>query len=368
MLQPGNTRQLLYVLAPTPRPAFPKSSLFLPHYTPGQILPLGKLDLTWTGPYGETGHLMTSVLGRRAPPVAPALALRLPQPDPPVGDRPPLEVDVTILGWGSDEINQWECATMKLRLALRSPVPVSDKDKTIHVGCQWLVVNKVKPPPPKEEPIIPTAPLEPTPSRSLLSQAQRFPHLLPRLSRPATPLTPSSTPSTPQPPPTMSRQSSNTSNVSSRAPPQASEPPLFPPAPYLDVVDDGREPGPYDGFIDFTDHSLQLTQVELQDLDTAPVIRDETPRASIDGGQVLPPPPPAKSKTYPEGFVDFELLLMPERRGLGHVQGLRILQVYDPDNLEKAGGRVLAEFPTLGEVWIKPPGSIIQQLRPDVSV
>lgn len=368
MLQPGNTRQLLYVLAPAPRPDFPKSSLFLPHYNPGQMLPLGKLDLTWNGPYGEMGHLMTSVLGRRAPPVPPTTILRLPKPELQTGDRPALDVDVTILGWDK-EVREWDCVAMNLRLALRSTVPVSDNERTIHIGCQWLVVKKVKPPPPQEEPVIHTTPLEPTPSRSLLSQAQRLPHLLPtRLSRPATPLSPATAPATPQPAPNMSRQTSNTSTTSAKPPLQPSAPELFPPAPYLDVIDDGREPGPYDGFIDFTDHSLQLTKVELRDLETAPIIRDETPRTSIDGGQVLPPPPPAKSRTYPEGFVDFQLLYMPERAGLGHIQGLRILQAYDPENLEEGGGRVLAEFPTLGEVWIKQSDTTIIQMETEEAV
>ncbi|KAI5452361.1 hypothetical protein NCC49_000921 [Naganishia albida] len=362
LLQPGNTRQLLYVLAPTPRPAFPKSSLFLPHYNPGQMLPLGKLDLTWSGPYGETGHLMTSVLGRRAPSVSPTAVLRLPRPAASAGDRPELEVDVTILGWDREEIKEWQCVGMNLRLALRSTVPLKDDERTIHIGCQWLVVKKVKPRPPQEEPVIHTTPLELTPSRGLLSQAQRLPHLLPiRLSRPATPQSPAPASNTSQAP-SMSRQASNISTTSTKPQVPPSEPELFPPAPYLDVIDDGCQPEPYDGFIDFTDHSLQLTKVELQDLERAPVVRDETPRTSIDGVQVLPPPPPAKSKTYQEGYVDFQLLCMPERAGLGHIQGLRILQAYDPENLEEGGGRVLAEFPKLGEVWIKPSDEFVRQL------
>lgn len=364
MLQPGTTRQLLYVLAPTPRPAFPKSSLFLPQYTPGQMLPLGKLDLSWSGPYGEPGHLITSVLGRRAPPISPLASLRLPLADPSAQDRPPLDVDVTILGW-EKEVRQWECAVMKLRLAIRATVPLGVEDRTIHVGCQWLVVNKVKPPPPQEAPAIHTAPLEPTPSRGLLSQAQRFPHLLPnRFSRPATPASSTSTPG-PETPPAMSRQASNTSTAKEPSP--LAVPAEFPPGPYLDVTDDGREPQAYDGFIDFTDHSLQITKVQLQDLETPPVIRDETPRTSIDGSQVLPPPPPAKAKALPEGFVDFNLLLMPECIGLGHIQGLRILQVYDPDDVNHGGGRVLAEFPTLGEVWIHPNPELLKQIDADVS-
>ena len=364
MLQPGNTRQLLYVLAPTPRPAFPKASLFLPHYIPGQMLPLGKLDLAWSGPYGEPGHLVTSVLGRRAPPLPPTAVLRLPLPDFRNQDRPPLDVDVTILGW-ERKVKQWERAIMKLRLAIRSTVPLGVEDRTIHIGCQWLVVKKVKPPPPEEAPIIETAPLEPTPSRSLLSQA-RLPHLLPnRFSRPATPASVSSTPAPPTPP-VLSRQTSHVSTA--KEPSTAAVPSEFPPRPYLDVVDDGREPQSYDGFIDFTDHSLQITKIELQDLETSPVIRDETPRTSMDGTQVLPPPPPPKSKALPEGSVDFNLFLMPERVGLGHIQGLRILQIYDPKDVDFGGGRVLAEFPTLGEVWINSNPALFRRLEVEAEV
>ncbi|KAJ9094426.1 hypothetical protein QFC21_005965 [Naganishia friedmannii] len=354
LLQPGNTRQLLYVLAPAPRPEFPKSSLFLPHFTPGQMLPLGKLDLSWNGPYGESGHLMTSVLGRRAPPVSPVLSLRLPRTETVADERPPLEVDVTILGWDKERIRMGEHATMNLRLALRSPTPITDENKMIYIGYQWLVIKKVKPPPKAETPMVNVSvPLEPTPSRSLLSQAQRFPHLLPsRLSRPATPITPATAPGTPVSTP-LSRQTSNASEASAKPVPHPSAPSPFPPRPYLDVIDDERERQPFDGYIEFSGTSLEVTQVELKDLETTPIVRDESPRTSIDGSQVLPPPPPAKTKQQPEGFVDFGILLMPMHRGLGYIEGLRILQIYDRKDLVKGGGRTLAEFPTLGEVWIE---------------
>lgn len=354
LLQPGNTRQLLYVLAPARRPEFPKSSLFLPHFTPGQMLPLGKLDLSWSGPYGESGHLMTSVLGRRAPPVSPVLSLQLPRTEAVTEERPPLDVDVTILGWDKERIKRGEHATMKLRLALRSPIPVTNENRTIYIGYQWLVIKKVKPPPKPETPVINVpAPLEPTPTRSLLSQAQRFPHLLPsRLSRPATPISPATAPGTPAPTP-LTRQTSNASEASAKRTTHPSAPSLFPPRPYLDVVDDEREPQVFDGRIDFSGTSLEITQVELKDLEMASIVRDESPRTSVDGGPVLPPPPPAKTKHQPEGFVDFEILLMPMQNGLGYIEGLRILQIYDRKDLVKGGGRTLAEFPTLGEVWIE---------------
>jgi hypothetical protein len=357
LLQPGNTRQLLYVLAPAPRPEFPKSSLFLPHFTPGQVLPLGKLDLSWSGPYGESGHLMTSVLGRRAPPVSPVLSLRLPKTETVAEDRPPLDVDVTILGWDKERIIRGHYATMNLRLAVRSPTPVTDENRIVYIGYQWLVIKKVKPPPKPEIPVVNTpAPLEPTPTRSLLSQAQRFPHLLPsRLSRPATPVSPATVPGTPAATP-LSRQTSNASEASAKPVLQTAAPAFFPPRPYLDVIDDEREPQVFDGLIEFSGTSLEITEVELKDLETAPIVRDESPRTSIDGGRILPPPPPppaAKTKHQPEGFVDFSILLMPLKKGLGYIEGLRILQIYDRNDLVKGGGRTLAEFPTLGEVWIE---------------
>jgi hypothetical protein len=85
-LFPDDTRQYLFTLSPdetypvkegesstssstgTPRSVFP------PSYTPGSILPLGRLDMAWfSAPYREAGRLQTSTLNRRVPPpVAPA--------------------------------------------------------------------------------------------------------------------------------------------------------------------------------------------------------------------------------------------------------------------------------------------------------
>lgn len=79
-LFPDDTRQYLFTLSPdetyprkegessTPRSVFP------PVYTPGSILPLGRLDMAWfSAPYRESGRLQTSTLNRRVPqPIAPA--------------------------------------------------------------------------------------------------------------------------------------------------------------------------------------------------------------------------------------------------------------------------------------------------------
>lgn len=54
----NSVRQYLYVLSPVPNsiPALPGSSQ-----------PLGRLDIVWKTPHGETGRLQTSMLGRRVP-------------------------------------------------------------------------------------------------------------------------------------------------------------------------------------------------------------------------------------------------------------------------------------------------------------
>jgi hypothetical protein len=57
MMQPQDLRQYVYILTPTPEliPSFPISQ------TPGATIPLGRLDISWRGPFGEPGRLLTSV-------------------------------------------------------------------------------------------------------------------------------------------------------------------------------------------------------------------------------------------------------------------------------------------------------------------
>ncbi|KAH9946330.1 DUF974-domain-containing protein [Epithele typhae] len=61
LLQPQDVRQYIYVLSPNKPPPFPVV------HTPGSILPLGRLDISWRSSFGEPGRLLTSTLSRRIP-------------------------------------------------------------------------------------------------------------------------------------------------------------------------------------------------------------------------------------------------------------------------------------------------------------
>ncbi|KAF5324548.1 hypothetical protein D9611_004478 [Ephemerocybe angulata] len=73
IMQPQDTRQYLYILTPKKTTAVP------PALTPGSIIPLGRLDISWRSSFGEPGRLLTSMLTRRIPfPSAPAPASAIP--------------------------------------------------------------------------------------------------------------------------------------------------------------------------------------------------------------------------------------------------------------------------------------------------
>ncbi|KAJ8078463.1 hypothetical protein PM082_012745 [Marasmius tenuissimus] len=74
LMQPQDMRQYIFILRPITAPLEPVV------HTPGTIIPLGRLDLSWRSSYGEPGRLLTSMLSRRIPlppqtPQAPASAL-----------------------------------------------------------------------------------------------------------------------------------------------------------------------------------------------------------------------------------------------------------------------------------------------------
>lgn len=82
-LHPGDTRQYLFLLHPSPPPPTKsRQSVFPPVFAPGTILPLGRLDMAWlAGPYRERGRLQTSTLNRRVAP-APLIPKIVPPPTP----------------------------------------------------------------------------------------------------------------------------------------------------------------------------------------------------------------------------------------------------------------------------------------------
>jgi hypothetical protein len=61
LIQPQDTRQYVYILSP-------KATILTPvTYTPGSVVPLGRLNISWRSPFGEPGRLLTSMLSRRIP-------------------------------------------------------------------------------------------------------------------------------------------------------------------------------------------------------------------------------------------------------------------------------------------------------------
>lgn len=67
VLLPGDVRQVCWIVDETNRPGAFGEGGMKTAWAPGTVLPLGKLDIYWTSPYGETGHLQTSTLNRRVP-------------------------------------------------------------------------------------------------------------------------------------------------------------------------------------------------------------------------------------------------------------------------------------------------------------
>ncbi len=55
LLQPQDTRQYIYILSPKVVPPFPVT------HAPGNIIALGRLDISWRSSFGEPGRLLTSV-------------------------------------------------------------------------------------------------------------------------------------------------------------------------------------------------------------------------------------------------------------------------------------------------------------------
>lgn len=55
LMQPQDMRQYIYILTPSTIPTFPVA------HTPGAVIPLGRLDISWRSSFGEPGRLLTSV-------------------------------------------------------------------------------------------------------------------------------------------------------------------------------------------------------------------------------------------------------------------------------------------------------------------
>lgn len=73
LMHPQDMRQYIYIITPKHREPIP------PSHIPGDVIPLGRLDISWRSSFGEPGRLLTSMLSRRIPlpPAQPASALPL---------------------------------------------------------------------------------------------------------------------------------------------------------------------------------------------------------------------------------------------------------------------------------------------------
>ncbi len=382
-LGPGDTRQHLFALAPIPTPPFPQSSLFPPILTPGSNVPLGRLDLTWRGPFGERGQLLTSMLSRKVPlnaqsvsipptrtvsalagsqtgrPQSPFVASTPPTPPPKSSiDTAGWEASITVIHCERYSVPLRKELGMKLRLAIgRNGRTTDDATQSIQLAVQYLLVVPAQQAHPPSPGYIQPSPLLPS-SRSATPQPYSVSVHPP--SRSATPTTLSrvSTPSH------LSRLASTASlrtqaltpPLSMPSPPvdPTPAPPKFPPSPILQVT-----PSQLAGDDKFTGEVRQLgasllflPEMTLQHLDIAKPQRDESPRPSMDGGDPLaPPPPPSRQANRLEGFVDFEIAFVATKPGLAKLGGLRVIRLNDVKDVKQKGD-VLREWESLGDVWV----------------
>ncbi len=393
-LAPGTSRQILFILRPTPRPPFPSSSIFPPSHIISSVLPLGRLDLNWRSAYGEKGHLLTAMLNRRAPgvgifgstikvatvsgvqggqgaqqpqqsrildaqrlapPGSPSPAGRIdlaPAPPPKCGPsvEPTLELDLTVLECNRKAATIFESLTMKLRLVVGEVGSRQPGEKVLHLAIQYLTEQQA-------EDVDQLGRIGSTRLGDLSGTST--PLMLTRrgsaveikappngnaISRPGTPKGYSL-----GVPPTIQRTPSR-GDPSSQDSYEEIPAPKFPPPPIPSLS------SPFsDNDIHGKVGQLGLSLIVLPPITLQPLVRpssnrDESPRSSIDGERVLPPPPPAADRRK-EGSIDFDLKVMPEREGLAMAGGLRVLMMNDSEDWSR-GGRVLAEWPTLGEIYV----------------
>lgn len=382
-LPAGGVKQLHYRLRPVDRPEFPKSSLFPVKHNPGQTIALGRLDVAWENPYGETGKLITSVLNRKVPATLPSLRvdervagsavpprIRAPislrpsldflrgaaqgsrpgTPGPePVPKDDELEVDVTVRDIAALSPVVGKEVKLGVRIAVGRP---GNRQESLHLAYQYLDSQLAQA----------YAGMPSTSSAAAtVETSTRNP------SRPPSSLGPSSSRlSTPQPyslsrQPSISSVSATPANTAPPPPPSMPENPNFPPYPLPSPAAASSQPDPskYPDRYTFTGVTTTIFPLTLLPLDIPQISRDESPRPSIDGEQVLPPPPqqvPARS----EGFLDVELRFFGLGPGLIRLGGLRVLSLQDPEDITK-GGKVLAEWSTLGELYVERPPRKVEE-------
>lgn len=348
-LFPDDTKQYLFTLSPDNDYPISKqgetilNSVFPATYTPGLILPLGRLDMAWfSAPYRESGRLQTSTLNRRVPPPTapprPILPTRASISTGPSGQLiPPLPVDPVDQGWEYDLV-LLECQRqveveqefqVTIRVALRSAMKPNESPR---LAVQYLSQDHAAPRAalPIQNLTRPTFALSP-PSRSST----------PASSRPFSPPTNTSRPMTPV---SSQLRQASTSNISqspqfphaSPSQSQSSFPnqkPTFPPPPFL------THAGP----------STSKPRGQIIHLGSSLIT---LPIKKVDKVKVNP------GVTYEEGIEleerwevvhEVQLRFMALDEGLCELGGIRILHL---DGTVGFGGSVGRQWDSLGDLWV----------------
>ena len=367
-LLPGETRQYLFVLTPSPTSSststdettdasvgekdiqsIPKST-FPSVHAPGTIIPLGRLDLTWrSGPSHDPGRLQTSTLNRRIPvaPLAPINHSRsegLKQGD--------WEFDLVVLD--RRHVSVEDDFKLNLRLGIRTALPLDEEidnpqrpEKPL-IGVQYLLTRKgdghdkvnthpkvVLSPPERSN----------TPSSSMSRNQTNSPRpFSPPISSSRNLSAISHGPSRPMTPISSQLRQASSSNINSPSLLQPSLPSLpipnpapFPPSPIvtrpgMTLKSDEKT---ISGQIDHLGSSLQILSVG--DLS---VVEEKAETTYTD--------PIAPLRRW-ECTVEFSLSFIALQEGLTSLGGLRVL-VFDDTTL--ASGVVGREWDSLGDVWV----------------
>lgn len=361
-LHPGDTRQYLFLLHPSPPPPTrARQSVFPPQFPAGTVLPLGRLDMAWyAGPFRERGRLQTSTLNRR---ITTQSSTALPRIKSPISgqntDSEGWEFDLAILDLERGGLEVDKEFKAKLRIGVRGSETFSVKKgqeelerippKPLRLGIQYLSMT-----PPgltissKGGPRVDISgssrsgtPLPPTtPSK----------HDLTRPFSPGTSTSAAGPSSRPMTPISSQLRHATQSHLQPNTP-------LDPAVPVVPFASDNSitafPPPPY----------LSRTPLDFR----APTSAFQTGEIFPLGPSILlPPPKPFElaqeqySTTYAdstepperwETVYEVELRFMAVEEGLAGLGGLRVLV------MEDEGGWVGGEWETLGDVWIVGCGS-----------
>ncbi|CAA7267990.1 unnamed protein product [Cyclocybe aegerita] len=368
LMQPQDMRQYVYILTPKVIDLFPTT------HPPGSIIPLGRLDISWRSSFGEPGRLLTSMLSRRIPVVAPP-----PQPASAVPPHLKRTIGGSISRPHSPSISQSRPGTPPANQLPGTPGTAGNRSSmsaTMRPQSPQSIANSLLPPLPEIEALLivrrvprdnvfverpfsmtfsvvvsSVVPLGRENSKRTVTLAiqhirprKLYPLVAPRPAEAFSPRVPTSGFSTPSSATaTFNYALAHQKILAATVRPPASEPltsepenaEALPP-PYFEGR--GDEHKILTSGVSFVGPSvIFLSPVEL-DFSTA----NEDKRAHMEAVQ------------------EFDLSFIGLRTGYSTIGGLRILLVDDRlvDNLNEIGGtkmkaRVLKQHDVIGEVWIK---------------